>query len=157
MTTHPELHFQPVAGLLAFVFPGLGHCYLGDVRRGALIATGVLGLLLGGTLIGGIDVIDRTEDKWWFVLQAGAGPAVFVADAVHQNVLKTQERRGTQVFRRSPLPAERPTDPQPASTKSLGRVNEVGSLFTALGGMMNMIVIIDALWFPARTRRERRA
>jgi len=62
-----------VAGVLAAVLPGLGHLYLGQARRAAYAAAAVLGLFFGGLLIGGIDVVDAREDKWWFVGQAFVG------------------------------------------------------------------------------------
>jgi hypothetical protein len=105
-----------------------------------------MGLFLGGLLIGGIDVIDRTEDKWWFVLQAGVGPTAFVVNAVHQNVYKLEFRHGGGSVRRSGLPDPKanPGGAEAPARKSLGKVNEVGSLYTALAGMLNLIAIIDA-------------
>jgi hypothetical protein len=156
MSNRPDLEFQPVAGLLAVVLPGLGHAYLGHVKRGVLAFAGVMGLFLGGIFIGGIDAVDRREDFWWFVLQAGVGPVAFATDAVHQNYFKVEVRQGGQNIRRSghPDPAMNGGKPAP-SKKSLGLVNEAGSLYAAMAGMLNMIVIIDALWHaPARRRRD---
>ncbi len=153
----PPQEFQPVAGVLAVILPGLGHFYLGHIRRGLGVLGGVMGLFLGGMFIGGIDVIDRQEDKWWFVLQAGVGPIAFAVDAVHQKQFKIPDVQGGRVVRRtaSPDPSDNPGDQPARNRKSLGRVNEVGSLYIALAGMINAIAVIDALWnMPARRRRE---
>lgn len=124
---------QPVAGVLGYLIPGAGYVWLGESRRGGLVALGVLWLVVGGMLIGGVDVVDREEDKWWFVLQAGAGPVVWGVDRYHQGV-------------KGATPA--------VVTRSIGRVNEVGSLFVAMGGMINAIAVIDCLWSsPRRGRR----
>lgn len=153
---------QLIAGVLGCVLPGLGHAYLGHVARGVLVAAGVLGLFAGGILIGGIDVIDRREDRWWFVLQAGVGPVAFVVDSVHQNWLKVPagpERVGSRLGARvSALPdaTQNPGGVAAPNTKSLGRVNEVGSLYTALAGMLNAIAVIDALWRRPARRADRR-
>ncbi|MBL0928484.1 MAG: hypothetical protein IBJ11_12680, partial [Phycisphaerales bacterium] len=88
---HPRDAFHPVPGLMACVFPGLGYLYNGRLRRAAAVATGVLGLVLSGLLTGGIDVVDRREDRWWFVLQAGLGPLAFALDHWHQNFLKAYD------------------------------------------------------------------
>lgn len=143
---------QPVAGVLAFLFPGLGHAFLGEPKRAVLIAVGVLSLFFGGMLIGGIDVVDRREDFWWFAGQAGVGPVAFGVDWVHQNRFKVQEPGGAV---RSPLPGE-----EPGKITSLAKVNEIGALYAALAGLLNVIAIIDASWHAPRRARpaaERRS
>lgn len=145
--TDQEETLQPVAGALAVLFPGLGHVSLGEARRGVLIMVGVLGLFFGGLLIGGIDVVDRKEDFWWFVGQAGVGPVAFAVDWAHQSRFKVEDNRGG---RRSALP-----DENPPNTKSLGHVNEIGALYAAVAGMLNLICVIDAVWHtPRRRARE---
>src|SRR5207244_3626162 len=72
--------FEPAAGVLACVFPGLGHWVLGERWRAMAIAAGVLGLFFGGMLIGGIDVVDSREDTIWFVGEALVGPVAFGVD-----------------------------------------------------------------------------
>ena len=131
LTHSQRTTFEPLGGLLALLLPGLGHLLMGRAKRGGLIFLGVMGLFLGGVLIGGIDVIDRQRDFWWFVLQAGVGPLAFVADSLHQSR-----------FANDPM------------MQSLGRVNEVGSLYAGLAGLVNLIAVIDAAW-PAvlSTRR----
>lgn len=137
-TSNPqnEETFQPLAGLMAIVFPGLGHGVLGDWKRAGLICLGVMGLFLGGMLIGGIDVVDRRDDKWWFVLQAGVGPTAFLTNSIHQNRVRVNGE----------------SDP---SNQSLGRVNEVGSLYAGMAGLLNLIAIIDATWHAPASRRRR--
>ena len=160
---HPEERLEPVAGLLAFILPGLGHWYLGERRRAVLIATGVLGLFFGGILIGGIDVIDRREDTIWFAGQALVGPIAFGLDYIHQNHLKVIDdvrQPNGRIARtiRSARPGEaRGRDGRavqsagpPPSTKSLGRMNELGTLFATIAGMLNLIAIIDALLHARR-------
>jgi TM2 domain-containing membrane protein YozV len=185
--THVEPdQWQPVAAVLAVLIPGLGHAYLGETRRGAYIALGVLGLFFGGLLIGGIDTVDRKEDKVWFFGQALVGPIAFGVDAVHQNFFKGYEPsalRSTadlaKAKKRNPNPDEtirvetvpltsgaspvasgvsvrvlRPAGPgeRPPLTTSLGRVNEIGTLYSTIAGMLNLIVIIDAAY---RGRRRK--
>ena len=109
---------------------------------------GVLSLFLGGLIIGGVDVVDSREDRWWFIAQAGAGPLAFAVDAWHQRSLKQAD------------PPQNATpewfvNNQPARTKSFGHVNEIGSLYAAVAGMMNAIAIIDALWHAPRPTRRR--
>jgi len=141
--------FQPVAGVLAFLLPGLGHAFLGEPRRAVLIGAGVLGLFLGGLLIGGVDVVDSREDRWWFIGQAPVGPIAFLVDWVHQSQLKVDD----------PPPAAEADYFQgqtPIRVKSLAHANEIGSLFATIAGMLNAIAIIDAAWHasPGAIRRR---
>lgn len=151
--------FNPAAGFAAILFPGAGHLLRGEPYRAALIALGVLGLFFGGIFIGGIDVIDRREDSVWFIGQALVGPLAFGADYVHQHHFKVAAGGG---FVRSANPNEGRTpegNPEaggkPPNIKSLSKVNELGTLFSTIAGMLNVIVILDAA-FPATRRKTGR-
>jgi len=143
-TARPEETLQPVAGLLAFLLPGLGHISLGEARRGVMILIGVLGLFFGGLLVGGVDAVDSREDFWWFVAQAGVGPVAIATDRIHQTQFKVADPRAPGGAR-SAWPDENPT-----IRKSLGHVNEIGALYAAIAGMLNAIAIIDAVWHRPR-------
>lgn len=149
MTDHDqppiETTFNPVAGLAAVAFPGAGHLVLGQTWRGLHAAAGILGLFITGLLIGGIGVIDSRVEGWWFVGQALVGPITFGLDAVHQHVLK-QPLYGDHGPVVTPGPDQHPTYIPP-----LGKPAEIGTLFTAVAGMINVIVIVDAA-FPYRRR-----
>lgn len=117
-----EESFQPGAAVLAYLFPGLGYLYLRQPVRAIALASGVLGLVIVGLLIGGIDVVDRHADFWWFIPQAGIGPLAFLIDWLRQGPLAA-----------SIMP-------------SLARVNEVGTLYVVMAGMINAIAVIDCAW-----------
>ena len=143
---------QGVKGpILNWVFPGLGHLALGYRRRGMLAMVAILGMFAGGLLIGGLDAVDSVEDAPWYIAQSGNGPIAFAADLANQELLK-KGKVGEL------LPAPSPTDPsgRPAAGqhyvstfKGIGAANEFGTLFIALGGMMNFILVMDI------SRRER--
>ena len=122
MAPHTNETFQPGAAVLAYLFPGLGYLYLRQPVRAAALAAGVLGLLVAGVLIGGIDVVDRRADFWWFIPQAGVGPLAFLVDWLHHGPLASN------------------------FTPSIGRVNEVGTLYVVMAGMINAIAIVDCAW-----------
>ena len=140
-----------MAAILAWLWPGLGHISHGERRRGLLIMFGVLFLFLGGVLIGGIDSVDRKEDRLWFLAQVLCGPIAMAVDFTNQSKLKD-------------LPADwvdRYEQGDPAvriqlTRKSLGHVNEMGTLFSALAGLMNLVAILDALHPPHRRDEMRR-
>ncbi len=131
--------FQPVAAVLAWLWPGLGHFSLGERKRGLLIMLGVLFLFVSGVLIGGFDAVDRERDRLWFLAQALCGPVAFGADFINQRHIKR-------------LPEE-----EQLRTTSLGHVNEMGTLFAALAGLMNLVVILDVIHHEPRKPTERRA
>ncbi|GMV26368.1 MAG: hypothetical protein AMXMBFR58_23990 [Phycisphaerae bacterium] len=174
------VEFRPQYGVLAFLFPGLGHVAQGQFKRGVLISIGLIGLFFGGLLVGGIDVVDKREDRLWFLAQGMFGPLAFGVDYVHQNHFKVLDR-GDAAQRIGPSirtavpgevrdpaagffqvapPKKAAVDPAtgevepPPNIKSLAKVNELGTLFCAVAGMMNLIVIIDAAFPRARRRAE---
>lgn len=212
----PPDTFQPIAGLLAFLLPGAGHAYLGDLRRGLLIAGGVFGLFFTGLLVGGIATVDSgnfianrlrgqasassppvlTEgEPIWFIGQALTGPTAFIVDWLHQNRFKvvvtapdaiSDPGRRAFPFARpahpfeirdpasaAPVRVRNPitdepiefTDPatgqrrlstpadRPPYVKPLGRPAELGTLFSTVAGLLNLIAITDALHNHRRTRR----
>lgn len=156
-TPVPPHGFNPVAGIAAILFPGAGHVAGGERKRGILIAVGILGLFVGGILIGGIDVIDSKEDRVWFYGQALVGPLAFGVDYIHQNHFKVRiggERRSANPGEgREPDGRPKPGG-APPNIKSLSKVNELGTLFATVAGMLNVIMIVDAA-FPARRRGVR--
>ncbi len=151
---HPDNAEQPharntpapraaVAVVFAWLLPGLGHIVLGQRARGLIIMVTLVCLYTAGLLIGGIDVIDRREDRLWYAGQVLAGPATFYLDTVSQRLkLRTE----TQLADR-PFPASQPPEfNQLPYVRSVGRVNELGTLYCALAGMLNLLVIIDVLF-----------
>jgi TM2 domain-containing membrane protein YozV len=153
--------FQPLAALLSAALPGAGQIFLGHRARGLFIMLGVLGLFLSGLFVGGLSCVDSRENKIWFIGQALCGPVAFLTDALHQNFYKGAVVTGPNAGKRiTPGPdetlvkgpggqrmvAQRNADQPPAIVKSIGRANELGVLFGAIAGMLNLICIIDAAW-----------
>jgi TM2 domain-containing membrane protein YozV len=139
---------QPVhlgAGALGWIWPGLGHLRNGEGRRGRLVMLGVVGLFLLGVLIGGVDCVDRREDGLWFVAQAGAGPIAFATDAANTYLLKSG-RMGELLSTVQPNGSVT----QVNVFRSVGVVNDMGTLFTAMAGLMNLAAVLDAMRGPRR-------
>jgi len=112
---------------------------------------GVLFIFLGGVLIGGLDVVDRKDDRLWFLAQALCGPIAIAADAANQRILKPMPSNWVTRYKEG--------DPQVTRQlhrKSLGHVNEMGTLYCALAGLMNLVAILDALQPPNRREEHRR-
>ena len=122
----PKTVSPAVVVAAAWVFPGLGYWLLGEKRRAIIVCACVLSLFLAGILIGGIRVVDAPDgisvdalmDKPWFIGQIMAGPISIISALGAQTV--------------SP------------DRVSYARSNEIGTLYTALAGMLNLLVIVDA-------------
>lgn len=182
----PKEPLQPLAAVLAFILPGLGHYSLGYTKRGVLIFAGVMGLFVTGLLVGGIDSVDREEDFIWFLGQGLVGPTALAVDFVHQRHFKVYDpvyrrwRSANPDEFRNPITRHpvtisvdttgrtsadirdatgnlvRTVSPAyPPNVKSLGRMNELGTLFTTIAGFMNLVAILDALWHVPNPRRKR--
>ncbi len=159
-----------VAGAAALAWPGLGHVVRGRTRRGVLAMVGVLGLFLYGLFVGGIDAVDSREDRVWYMGAALVGPLAWGVDWAHQNLFKAYDHSGT-VLRTGypgeardtsgPKPVWRTLTPEeigagmgPPNEKGLGRLNEIAMLSIAVAGMLNFIVLLDAL-LPTPEPRSR--
>lgn len=148
--------FRPASLIAAVLFPGAGHFIAGERKRGVLTGVGVLGLFFGGMFIGGIDVIDSKEDRIWFAGQALIGPTAFAVDWVHQNKFKVIDPATKALRSADPdegrgangVAVKGGTSP---NQKSINKVNDLGTLYATLAGLMNLIVILDAGW-PSRRR-----
>ncbi len=151
----------PLIALAGWLVPGLGYYLIGERKRALIAGVAIFLTFIAGILIGGIRVIDvpgygpdgkprmvtiNKVETWrlqanffgeimykpWYIAQSMAGPA---------NVLATwgSIAAGT---------AEPPVRP------STARIFDIGTLYTAVAGMLNLLVIIDATYRAAHPRRD---
>jgi hypothetical protein len=116
----------------------MGHFSIGHRRRGLLIMTGVIFLVFCGVLVGGIDAVDHKNDGLWFIAQVWCGPIVVGIDLMNQAWVAS-------------LPM-----PQRATLVGLSHANEIGTLFIAMAGLMNFVVLLDVLQAKGDEDLERR-
>ena len=161
MQSSSTTELNPLAGLVACVFPGAGHLVLGQRKRGVLAMVGVMGLFFFGLLIGGIDAIDSKENRVWFYGQMLVGPSTIVVDQIHQKNFKAYDLRtgalrngypgehrvedGSRAIWQPLTQAQIESGMGPPNLPGLGRLNEIAMLSIVLAGMLNLIVVIDAL------------
>lgn len=134
--------WQIGAAVAAWLLPGLGHLLLGERRRGVILMVTIAGLYLAGLLVGGLDVIDSREDSLWFAAQTIAGPTTIIVNYVHLGYLKP---RAEARIHDADAGAAGLRDRLPY-VRSIGRVNEMGTLFCAMAGLLNLLVIIDVIY-----------
>jgi len=137
--TEHKTNFDIVGVFLGWILPGLGHLSQGQKRRGYLIMFGALFLICCGVLVGGIDAVDHRNDGLWFIAQVWCGPIVIAIDLLNQSLI-------------APLPIS-----ERATLVGLSHVNEIGTLFIAMAGLMNFVAMLDALQSKGKNDLERRS
>jgi len=128
------------AAIAAWIFPGLGHLLAGDIKRGLILAVCIGSLWTAGLWLGGISVIEARQSggplRPWFFGQMLMAPSLLV-EYTHDRY-----RAQYQGLEPTPEPDGSPTLYSPA----YGRPYEIGTLYTALAGMLNLLAIIDLIY-----------
>lgn len=99
---------------------------------------GVIFLVFCGVLVGGIDAVDHRNDGLWFIAQVWCGPLVVGVDLMNQAWIAS-------------LPISKR-----ATLVGLSHANEIGTLFIAMAGLMNFVVLLDVLHAKKNEDLERR-
>ena len=169
----------PMVVLVGWLVPGAGYWLIGQRSRGAVVGVAILILVALGMLIGGIRVVDsafiesekehaervereqtdanrnppvtspnlpqRVLQKPWFIGQFFAGPVALISDWIgatwERKDAPEQDNRDESFARRKPINAGAPF--------SHARVYEIGVLYTAVAGMLNLMAIIDSAYRAA--------
>lgn len=122
-----DLLAAPIAGFLAWLIPGLGHIYLGHRTRGIICLVTITATFWTGVAIGSVQgTVDPRERTLWFMAQLGTGGNTLAAYGLRQAV----------VSRASPT--------QPVYIPSW-LAADVGVHYTGVAGLLNFLVILDAL------------
>jgi hypothetical protein len=179
----------PLVALAGWLVPGGGYRLIGHRARAVTTGVTILLLLLLGLLIGGVRALEvpgwdadgakvrlnakgekvspeyiaeYAQSRWvmlrnplvelrskpWAIAQVLTGPAALAAGA--WSVWASADPDGSD------------GDGEPPGAVSHGRVNEIGVLYTAVAGMLNLLTIIDASHrasqpqFLARPQRQPR-
>jgi hypothetical protein len=151
----PVMTPRPAAliALAGWAVPGLGYVLIGQRARGLVVGVTIILTFIYGVLIGGIRVVDvpgyrppnaiegrEATGSWqftdnpsaeiinkpWYIAQVLAGPLNIVASVA------------------SVASAERGVH---AST---ARTFDIGTLYTAVAGMLNLLVIMDSVYLSTR-------
>jgi hypothetical protein len=121
----------PLVALAGWLIPGAGYFLIGQHKRALVIGVCVVLLFVLGVLIAGIAVVEAPSlggsgslvsgilQKPWFLGQVMTGPIGLISAWIGQGV----------------------ADDYPAAKARLG---EIGTLYTAVAGMLNLLAIIDA-------------
>lgn len=161
-----DLKDPRLAAFLAWLVPGLGHLYQRRTAKGVLFFVCILGTFLYGLYIGNGQVVYASTTpnvlaRWQYLFQLGVG---LPATPALVQWMRAEENRG-------PLPVlgdiMRPPRPQGnfESTDRAGNVVrhpdevakwnhdsadmfEMGTVYTIVAGLLNLLVICDAFGGP---------
>src|SRR5215212_2185943 len=120
----------PIVALATWVVPGSGYWLIGQRARALTVGIRIVCLFVLGLLIGGVKVVETppgllsspvnaVSQKPWFVGQILAGPITLATAAIGS---------GQEYY------------------ASHARMNEIGTLYTAVAGMLNLLAVIDAAY-----------
>jgi hypothetical protein len=155
-STNVPLKNRTLAALLAWMIPGLGHIYQRRIGKGALYAVCILGLFLTGMILGEGKVVywrwinplhDPENFRFSYLCQFFVGLAAL--PALVQETL--------QYFGIGPLLGGFMAAPHDmirqeamnALQPRLGKLVEIGSVYTWVAGLLNILAIYDAYDGPA--------
>lgn len=158
-----DLRNRYLAAFLAWLIPGAGHYYQGRRGKATLFILCVLSLWFIGFALGGWNVVYASwqpgDRRWHYFLQAGVGAAALPALVQGDRMRKSTDPRGRTVDSYRPrwngfmAPPNRPvlegeSDEVAAWYANRGSGYELGTWFTMIAGLLNLLVIYDAFGGP---------
>jgi hypothetical protein len=147
----------PIVAALGWLVPGLGYWLIGQRTRAMLAGVAIVILFGLGLLISGVRCVDvpgygpsgsliyvqqvgggtkplitnapfkAVLDKPWYIPQILAGPLTIGSSFWSLGVASARDASGDQAY-----------------PKATARMYDIGTLYTAIAGMLNLLVIIDA-------------
>jgi hypothetical protein len=172
-----DLKDPRLAAFLAWLVPGLGHIYQRRTGKGVLFFVCIVGTFFYGWYIGGERVVYAStanvfsmrflQDRWQYVCQVGAGLPALPALVQRQLVREHKTPIFGDKFMRPPYdvpPAGAPRFESVDATDhnhkvqhpdelamwnyELGDLFDIGTVFTVIAGLLNILAIYDAYGGP---------
>ncbi len=140
------------AAFLAWLFPGLGHFYQGRIGKGWLYAISILSLYYLGFAMGQGKIV------YWRWVNPLNNPERFCLHYVGQffvglPALPALIQATLNYFDMSPIlggfMAEPPQNVINGLHRPLGKLVEIGTIYTTVAGLLNILAIYDAFEGPA--------
>jgi len=147
-----DLRNPVLAALLAWLWPGAGHLYQGRHVKGVLFMVCVLSTYCTGMILGRGHVVyaswAENDRRWQYLCQVGAGlPAL---PALVQNRLVRSGRQPLFGGRMAPPVEviENAEDELAGWHAKLAGQFDLGTLYTMIAGLLNVLAICDAFAGP---------
>jgi hypothetical protein len=115
-----------VVGLAGWLIPGAGHFLIKQPKRGMIVFITIVLTFGLGLYIGSIGVIDSVGGWAWYIAQMMATPLVWILDHLTRS----------------------------GSYPSYGRPCDLGQIYTAVAGLLNLLSILGAMYMAYAGRGE---
>ena len=160
-TIEIDLRNPVVAGVLGWLIPGAGHLYQRRFAKGLLFMICILGTYFFGLTLGGGHVVyastAKEDFRWHYFCQVGVGapalPAVVQAMRVRQQ--KEPFFGGLMAPPRNVLGPGEPNSAERIRQDELTQWHltyhsyfELGTLYTMVAGLLNILAVYDAVGGP---------
>jgi hypothetical protein len=134
-STHSATESPPMVALAGWLLPGAGYWLIGQRGRAITCGVTIIAVFLLGILISGVRVVQapdltgpgnpmqRVLTRPWFIGQALVGPMGIATAYVSDQLARSQTY---------------------GKIEAKARLAEIGTLYTAVAGMLNLLTIIDA-------------
>ncbi len=119
-----HIMFLLIVGLMGWLVPGAGHLVIKEKKHAIIIFAAIVLTFATGLYIGSIGIINPVGAKPWYVAQLMNSPAVAALG---------------QLTRTGDYPV-------------YGRPNEIGQIYTSIAGLLNLLCIVNAVYW-AHLRR----
>ncbi len=124
----PAVIRVPIAAVLAWIIPGGGHFFLGYRGHGLIALVVITGTFWSGVAIGSVQgTVAPNSRKLWFMAQLGTGGNALAAVALHRTADRASYDSAVQ------------------SSKPHWLSADVGVHYTGVAGLLNLLLIIDAI------------
>jgi len=123
-----EVHalFLVLVGLLAWLVPGAGHLAINKKKHAIIIFVTIALTFCAGLYIGSVGIIDSVGAKPWFIAQLMNSPVVAVLGRI--------SKAGDYAVYAKP--------------------NEIGQIYTSIAGLLNLLCIVNAVYWAHLRRTE---
>jgi len=121
-----NIFFPAFAGLASWIVPGAGYFLLKEKARAIIIFVAIVSIFITGLYIGSIGVVDPVGARMWYLTQIMTSPVVAAIGYVSAG-------------------GEYPV---------YGRPSEIGQIYTAVAGLLNLLCIINSAYLAYAGRVE---
>ena len=163
-----DLKDPALAGFLAWLFPGLGHCYQGRYAKAVLYFVCIFGVFSYGLYLGSSKATGparvvyfsfRANDlRWYYLGQAGIGLPALPALVQALRVSDGKEPLFDGFMAPPRLVADQNQTPAHSTlaqlNNRLNRYFELGTVYTLIAGLLNILAVYDACCGPVGEERD---